>query len=198
MRLYLHLRVQLWYTINEVNVNYFKSGQMLTLSFIVGEYKALRKGCYMKRESVEHLISSVVEDIIAETDMELVDVEYVRERDWYLRVFLDKPDGIDLDDCQLVSEKLSAFLDEKDPIKENYLLEVSSPGIDRILKREKDYIRYNGRVVDIQLFKPINGQKSLVCVLQGFDDTCFTLLLDEAPLVLERSAVAQMRLHLEF
>ena len=80
----------------------------------------------MKREAVEEFVSSVVEGIIAGTDMELVDVDYVRERDWYLRVYLDKPGGVDLDDCQLVSEKLSAVLDEKDPITENYLLEVRS------------------------------------------------------------------------
>ena len=67
----------------------------------------------MKREAVEEFVSSVVEGIIAGTDMELVDVDYVRERDWYLRVYLDKPGGVDLDDCQLVSEKLSAVLDEK-------------------------------------------------------------------------------------
>ena len=103
----------------------------------------------MKREAVEEFVSSVVEGIIAGTDMELVDVDYVRERDWYLRVYLDKPGGVDLDDCQLVSEKLSAVLDEKDPITENYLLEVSSPGLDRVLKKDKDLIRYNGRDVDI-------------------------------------------------
>ena len=80
---------------------------------------------YEERSS-EEFVSSVVEGIIAGTEMELVDVDYVRERDWYLRVYLDKPGGVDLDDCQFVSEKLSAVLDEKDPITENYLLEVSS------------------------------------------------------------------------
>lgn len=89
----------------------------------------------MKREAVEEFVSSVVEGIIAGTEMELVDVEYVRERDWYLRVYLDKLGGIDLDDCQLVSEQLSSKLDEKDPISDNYLLEVSSPGLDRALKK---------------------------------------------------------------
>ena len=103
--------------------------------------------------------------------MELVDVDYVRERDWYLRVYIDKPGGVDLDDCQLVSEKLSAVLDEKDPITENYLLEVSSPGLDRVLKKDKDLVRYNGRDVDIQLFKAINGSKQFTGALQGFTDT---------------------------
>lgn len=89
----------------------------------------------MKREHIETMISQEVERIISGTALELVDVEYVREKNWYLRVFIDKEGGVDLEDCQAVSEKLSKVLDEKDPIQENYLLEVSSPGLDRILKR---------------------------------------------------------------
>ena len=97
----------------------------------------------MKKQDIEELVSAIVENIIEGTTMELVDVEYVRERDWYLRVYLDKETGIDLDDCQMVSEKLSEELDKQDPIEENYLLEVSSPGLDRVLKKDKDLIRYN-------------------------------------------------------
>lgn len=152
----------------------------------------------MKREAVEEFVSSVVEGIIAGTNLELVDVDYVRERDWYLRVYLDKPGGVDLDDCQMVSEKLSAILDEKDPIAENYLLEVSSPGLDRVLKKDKDFIRYNGREVDIQLFKPINGSKQYMGVLQGFSDTTIEFLINGESETFERTAIAQIRLHLDF
>lgn len=152
----------------------------------------------MKRDEIESLVTTVVEEIILDSDMELVDVEYVRERDWYLRIYLDKPNGIDLDDCQMVSEKVSAFLDEKDPIKENYLLEVSSPGLDRVLKKEKDFIRYNNREVDIQLFRPYEGKKSLVGILRGYTDTDFQIEIDGKIVNLERLAVAQMRLHLDF
>ena len=95
----------------------------------------------MRREHIEDLIAQEVEQIIAGTALELVDVEYVREKNWYLRVFIDKDGGVDLEDCQRVSEKLSKVLDEKDPIQDNYLLEVSSPGLDRILKKDKDFIR---------------------------------------------------------
>ncbi len=144
----------------------------------------------MKREAVEEFVSSVVEGIIAGTEMELVDVDYVRERDWYLRVYLDKPGGVDLDDCQLVSEKLSAVLDEKDPITENYLLEVSSPGLDRVLKKDKDLVRYNGRDVDIQLFKPINGSKQFTGVLEGFTDTTIDFTINGESMTFERSAIA--------
>lgn len=152
----------------------------------------------MKRDDIERLISEEVEKIIAPTEMELVDVEYIRERDWYLRIYLDKSGGIDLDDCQMVSERISAFLDEKDPIKENYLLEVSSPGLDRVLKKEKDFDRYQGSTVDIQLFKPIDGRKQYVGVLNGYTKDAFSIIVDDEEMLFERSAVAQMRLHLDF
>lgn len=152
----------------------------------------------MKRDAVEEFVSGVVETIIESTELELVDVEYVHEREWYLRVFLDKEGGIDLDDCQMVSEKLSEVLDAKDPIKENYLLEVSSPGLDRVLKKEKDFIRYRGRDVDIQLFKPIDGKKQYTGSLQGYSDETITIQVQENTIDLERAAIAQIRLHLDF
>lgn len=152
----------------------------------------------MKREAVEEFVSSIVEGIIEGTEMELVDVEYVRERDWYLRVYLDKPGGVDLDDCQIVSEKLSEVLDAKDPIKENYLLEVSSPGLDRVLKKDKDFVRYQGADVDVQLFKLVDGKKQFTGALGEFTDETITIQVGENPIVLERSAIAQIRLHFEF
>ena len=152
----------------------------------------------MKRDAVEELVSSIVEDIIAGTDMELVDVEYVRERDWYLRVYLDKPGGIDLDDCQMVSVKLSEQLDAKDPIVENYMLEVSSPGLDRALKKDKDFVRYHGRDVDVQLFKPMNGSKQFTGQLDGFTDTTVRVIVNGESIDFERTTIAQIRLHLDF
>ena len=152
----------------------------------------------MKREAVEEWVASVAEEILSGTETELVDVEYVRERDWYLRVYIDKEGGIDLDDCQAVSEKLSKVLDEKDPIKENYLLEVSSPGLDRVLKKDKDFIRYDGREVDVQLFTPLNDSKRFTGTLAGFDDETVTVVVKDKPIRFERKAVAQIRLHLDF
>ena len=92
----------------------------------------------MQKEALEALIADLVTPLLDGTDLTLVDVEYVREKDWYLRIYIDKPGGVEIDDCQLVSEKLTTVLDEKDPIKEKYYLEVSSPGIDRPLKKDKD------------------------------------------------------------
>ena len=94
----------------------------------------------MQKEALEALIADLVTPLLDGTDLTLVDVEYVREKDWYLRIYIDKPGGVEIDDCQLVSEKLTTVLDEKDPIKEKYYLEVSSPGIDRPLKKDKDFI----------------------------------------------------------
>ena len=90
----------------------------------------------MSKEKIESAVEKIVSDIIAGSKLELVDVEYVKEHDWYLRVFLDKESGMEIDDCQWVSERLEAKLDETDLIKDHYYLEVSSPGLDRPLKKE--------------------------------------------------------------
>ena len=134
-------------------------------------------------------------EILQDTAFELVDVEYVKERDWYLRVFVDKAGGVDLDDCQNISERLSAKLDAADIIGGAYILEVSSPGIDRILKKDKDFVREAGKVVDVTLYAPLNGQKLIVGELEGRDDS-FLRLKDVAPL--PREKVALVRLHIDF
>ena len=144
---------------------------------------------------VESQVESLMAEILQGTDYELVDVEYVKERDWYLRVFVDKAGGIDLDDCQNISEKLGAKLDEISIIDSAYNLEVSSPGIDRILKKDKDFIREAGKVVDVTLYAPLDGKKLFVGELQGRDEK-FLRLKDMEPLPLEK--VAQVRLHIDF
>ena len=153
----------------------------------------------MRREHIEDLIAQEVEQIIAGTALELVDVEYVREKNWYLRVFIDKDGGVDLEDCQRVSEKLSKVLDEKDPIQDTYLLEVSSPGLDRILKKDKDFIRYAGRTVDIHFFKPYKGTKDLVAELvRKNEDGTVTVRIDEQEETLTLKDISQIRLHIDF
>ena len=115
---------------------------------------------------VEARVESLMQEIIANTDFELVDVEYIKEQDWYLRIFVDKVGGIDLDDCQMLSEKLGEILD-KDPIIEGaYILEVSSPGIDRVLKKDKDFLRENNETLKkisiIAIPKNRNNDKNLI------------------------------------
>ncbi len=144
---------------------------------------------------VETQVEALVTKLFAGTDYELVDVEYVKERDWYLRIFADKAGGIDLDDCQTISEQLSAKLDEANIIGNAYILEVSSPGIDRILKKDRDFIREAGKVVDVTLYAPLNGKKLFVGELEGRDAE-FLRLKDTEPL--PRYKVALVRLHIDF
>ena len=104
------------------------------------------------KKSIESTIEELVQPIIDTNNFELVDVEYVKEAgEYYLRIFVDKEGGISLNECEVVSRALSEILDVKDPIKDNYYLEVSSPGLDRPLKKDKDFVRYQGRDVEINL-----------------------------------------------
>ena len=136
----------------------------------------------MKREEVEKFITELVMPILKDTDLMLVDVEYVREKDWYLRIFIDKPEGIEIDDCQFVSEKLAEVLDDRDPIKEKYYLEVSSPGIDRPLKKDKDFTGNYGKKVDVQFFSPR--------IIKGKEE--------KNPIRIERKLIAVIRPHIDF
>jgi ribosome maturation factor RimP len=158
----------------------------------------------MKHEEVEKYIMDLVTPVLQDTDITLVDVEYVREKDWYLRIFIDKPDGIEIDDCQFVSEKLAEILDEKDPIKEKYYLEVSSPGIDRPLKKDKDFEANYGKKVDIQLFAPFDGHKELTGILLSHTETEIDVKRivkgreEKNPIKIERKLIAMIRPHIDF
>lgn len=152
----------------------------------------------MSKEQTENLVEGLVSDIIRETSLELVDVEYVKERDWYLRVFLDKNGGIELEDCQWVTERLEAKLDELDPIKESYYLEVSSPGLDRALRKDRDFVRHVGDKVEINTFAPIDGRKTIVGTLTGLVDSNICLDVDGTEVSIPRDKAAQIRLHIDF
>ncbi len=144
---------------------------------------------------VEKKVEEIFLKLAEDTDFELVDVEYVKERDWYLRIFVDKPGGVDLDDCQILSEKIGEILDKESFINGSYILEVSSPGIDRVLKKDKDFIREKGKKVDVSLYAPIDGQKNLTGTLVERDEKFLTLEEFEP---LPREKVAQVRLHIDF
>lgn len=158
----------------------------------------------MQAREIETLITELMEPILKDTDITLVDVEYVREKDWYLRIFIDKPDGVEIDDCQLVSEKLTAVLDEKDPIQDKYFLEVSSPGIDRPLKKDKDFVDAYGSKVDISFYAPWENMKLLVAVLVGHDDEFVEIRKIikgrefKNPVKIERKLIANIRPHIDF
>lgn len=135
----------------------------------------------MAKIKITQQVSQLVEDFLDENGLELYDVEFVKEgKDWFLRVYIDKQQGqeeeyVSTDDCELVSRYLSERLDEEDPIEQNYYLEVSSPGMDRAIRNEKEYERYTGRVVDISLYKAIDGQKKYQGTLMGLVDGQVTI-----------------------
>ncbi len=121
-------------------------------------------------------VETLVKPIADELGLELVDIEYVKEgRNWFLRVFLDKENGIDIDECAHVSEQLSKLLDEKDPIPEQYFLEVSSPGAERPLKKKQDFENAIGRNIHVKTYEPINGEKEFEGTLLLFADDLITL-----------------------
>ncbi|MGL5514031.1 MAG: ribosome maturation factor RimP [Sporomusa sp.] len=152
----------------------------------------------VSKEKIEAVVEKLVADIIAESALELVDVEYVKERDWYLRVFLDKDAGIEIDDCQWVSEQLGTKLDESDLITDHYYLEVSSPGLDRPLKKDRDFTRHTGDKVELKTYQPINGRKLFVGNLLGLVDDSIAIEIDGQAVTIPREKAAQIRLYIEF
>ena len=144
---------------------------------------------------VEEAVEKIAEEILANTDYELVDLEYVKERDWFLRVYIDKEGGIGLDDCQEVSGLLDEKLEELNIINDRYILEVSSPGLDRALKKEKDFKREMGKLVDITLYKAIDGEKMITGKLTGYTKDIITI--DETREIALKD-IALVRLHIDF
>lgn len=125
---------------------------------------------------VSEVVENIVTPIVNEIGLELVDIEYVKEgRDWFLRVYIDKENGVDIEDCGIVSEKLSEKLDAIDPIPHNYFLEVSSPGAERPLKKDKDFEKAMGKNVFIKTYEPIDGEKAFEGILTQFDGETVTV-----------------------
>ncbi len=152
------------------------------------------------KKNLEATIEEIVTKTTDEHGFEMVDVEYVKEAgEYYLRVYIDKEEGISLNECELVSRELSPILDEKDPIKENYFLEVSSPGLDRALKKDRDFVRYQGRDVDLKLYKPLNGCKQFEGELVGLtEDNNIKIIANGKEMEFNRKDVAIVRLAIKF
>lgn len=154
----------------------------------------------MKRNDVESLTLRITEPIVDELNMEIVDIEYIKEGPhMYLRIYIDKDGGVNLDDCQKVSEQVSEILDEKDPIQDNYFLEVSSPGIDRPLKNDKDLKRSIGKDVEISLYKAVDGKKKLTGQLLNYDDeNIYIKNEDSIESTIERNVISKINLAVNF
>lgn len=130
----------------------------------------------MAKKKVADLIADELSDFLEQNGYELFFVEFAKEgKDWFLRVFIDKKgapkgDNVSTEDCERVSRYLSGRLDELDPIEQNYYLEVSSPGMDRPLRNQQDYQKYQGESVEISLYRGVNGKKQISGVLEGLSD----------------------------
>lgn len=153
-----------------------------------------------KGGNTESRIVPLLEPIILENNLELVDVEFIKEgANWYLRIYIDKENGVDINDCEKVSRAFEEKLDEKDPIEQPYILEVSSPGIDRPLKKEKDFVKYKGEVIDVKLYKPVHGKKMHQGELVALEDGILSIIDEDGnELEFEYKDVASVRLAILF
>ena len=153
-----------------------------------------------KREIYEQKTEEILLPIVEEYGFELVDVEYVKEGStWYLRAYIDKPGGINIDDCEKVSRRLSDILDEKDYIDDAYIMEVSSPGLGRPLKKEKDFKRSLGEEVEIRTYRMMDKQKEFFGILKEYDDSTVTIMQEDETLkTFGKSDIALIRLAFDF
>lgn len=154
----------------------------------------------MNKKSIIEYAVEIIESLIKDTEYELVDVEYKREHsNNFLRVFVDKPGGITLDDCQNISKEISDELDKTDPIKQAYYLEVSSPGLDRPLKNDKDLKRNIDKDLEVKLYEAMDGSKLVQGSLVDFDENTLKLLSDEELTIdIPRDKIALIRLAVKF
>ena len=153
-----------------------------------------------RKENYESRSEKLLLPIMEECGFELVDVEYVKEGGtWYLRAYIDKPGGITINDCETVSRQFGELLDQEDFIEDSYVLEVSSPGLGRPLKKEKDFERSLGEKIEIRLYKALDGAKEYTGILEAYDkDTVTIRTEDDADMTIEREKIALVRLAFDF
>lgn len=153
-----------------------------------------------KREEYEQKTEKMLAPILEENHFELVDVEYVKEGgSWYLRAYIDKPGGITVDDCEIVNRALGDLLDQDDFIEDSYILEISSPGLGRPLKKERDFERSLGEEVEIRTYRMVNKQKEFRGILKAYDKDTVTIELEDGEeSSFERENIALIRLAFDF
>lgn len=152
-----------------------------------------------KRDDYEARTETLLTPIVERYGVEIYDVEYVKEgSDWYLRAYIDKPEGVNIQDCENVSRALSDALDVEDFIADAYILEVSSPGLGRQLKKDKHLEKSIGEEVEIKLYKAVDKQKEFSGILVGFDADVITLEIEEQEKTFNRSDIGMIRLALDF
>ena len=152
-----------------------------------------------KREFYEARTGELLKPIVEAAGVEIYDVEYVKEgSDFYLRCYIDRDGGVNIQDCETVSRALSDQLDAEDYIEDAYILEVSSPGLGRPLKKERDFERSLGEEVEIRLYKALNKQKEFTGILKAYDKETVTIETAEGELVFDRPDIALIRLAFDF
>ena len=150
-------------------------------------------------KAITSAVEKLVQPWIESSGFELVDIEYMKEGgSWYLRVIVDKPGGIDIEDCSRISEYVSAQLDEADPIQDAYFLEVTSPGAERPLKKPEDYIQALNRNVFATTYEPVNGHKEFEGILEAYDEEQLVIRAGKARHVIPASKLASARLAVVF
>ena len=144
-------------------------------------------------------VAALAKPVVEGFGLQLWDVEYVREGpEYFLRLYIDKEGGVDIDDCEAVSRAMDPILDEADPIDGSYRFEVCSAGLERALKRPEDFARFMGSMVTVKLYRPWNGSKEIPAVLTGYEDGRVTVQVGEQSVTFEKSQVALVRLRIEF
>jgi len=152
----------------------------------------------MNKKSIEDRVKDLVNDIIKSSDYELIDIEYVKEGPFkYLRVYVDKPEGITVDDCADVSRALNHKLDEDDFIKEQYFLEVSSPGIERPLKTESDFMKNKDKSVEVKFYKPMDGKKAITGILVEKTDTSVVISFENENITIDLKDISKINRAIE-
>ena len=152
-----------------------------------------------KRESYEARTEELLQPIVMENGLEVYDVEYVKEvSELYLRVFIDKSEGVNIKDCELVSRALSEILDREDFIEDAYILEVSSQGLGRTLKKDKHFDKSIGKEVDVKTYKQKEGKKEFTGILAAYDKESITITIEDKDIVFLKSEVALIRLAFDF
>ncbi len=157
------------------------------------------KGGALVYSKTEKVVLDMAKGVAEKSGCFIYDVEYVKEGgNYYLRVYADKEGGINIDECEVISREISAMLDESDPIKQNYFLEVSSPGIERKLRQPEHFEMYKGETVDVGLYKAINGSKILSGTLLGLEDEMVSLEIENETVKIKLSETTYVKLHFEF
>ena len=144
--------------------------------------------------NTEKKVMSLIETGVLDLGYDLYDVQYVKEgSDYFLRIYIENSDGISLDDCEKVSHLVAEILDEKDPIKDQYFLEVSSTGVEKELRKDEHLEKGIGLEVALKLFKPVNGGKEHTGILKGFTEEILTLEIDDENIEIDRKSIAQIK-----